>query len=50
MEPNLVLRRLDVSQPNPFLRLWDECGLGGGGGGAPLPTPHHRSWHQQWQR
>ena len=46
-EPNLVLRHLDVTQPHPFLRLWERWGHGDGGGEwLHAPPPPRLGWDQ----
>ena len=61
-ERHVVLRHLDVTQPHPFLRLWERWGLGEGGGEwvhAPppprlgwdrQPTAHAREHVRRWRR
>merc|ERR1719352_341594 len=46
-EPNLVLCHLDVTQPHPFLRLWERWGHGDGGDEWLHPPPPPRlGWDQ----
>ena len=49
-EPNVVLRHLDVTQPHPFLRLWERWGHGDGGEWLHPAPPPRLGWDLQPER